>query len=354
MSDSSRPPTGRRTWLDPTWLAEARTWVETILTRSGRAITGPLDQPHVRPWSTAIRIPTTAGPVWFKASGPGPSHEGPLLDVFRRHDVGHVLLPIATHATRPWLLFEDGGPTLRATRADGTGDHDLLAWERILQTYAAVQRSLEGDGVVAAMLDASTPDGRPQELAAALHRLVADDRVWALVPDAERAAGAAARTRLSTAVTGSEIAELVDALEAVGIRPSIQHDDLHGGNILVGPRGDRFFDWGDAVVAHPYSTLTTTFNSIAHHTSRSIDDAAFVRLRDVYTEAWSDVASPSAQRAAARLARGLGCVGKALAWERALQDLEPDEMDGHGEAVSGWLMEFADWLEVDPSGWVNR
>ena len=65
---------------------------------------------------------------------------------------------------------------------------------------------------------------------------------------------------------------------------AIQHDDLHGGNILVGPDGDRFFDWGDAVVAHPFTTLTTTFNSIAHKTGRDLDDPVFSRLRDVYLE----------------------------------------------------------------------
>ena len=45
------------------------------------------------------------------------------------------------------------------------------------------------------------------------------------------------------------------------------------------------------------------------------------------------------------LARDLGCIGRALAWERALLDLAPDEMDGHGDAIAGWLMEFAERLD---------
>src|SRR5207344_441089 len=95
------------------------------------------------------------------------------------------------------------------------------------------------------------------------------------------------------------VADAVPRLAAIGIAATIQHDDLHGGNIVVGPGGDRFFDWGDAVVAHPFATLTATFNSIAYHTDRRLDDPVFVRLRDVYTEAWMDVASREALAEAA-------------------------------------------------------
>jgi hypothetical protein len=285
-----------------------------------------------------MRVPTDGIPVWFKASCPGSAHEGPLLEVFRRLGAAHVLLPLAVHPERPWLLFDDGGPTLRATRPDGTGDHDLAAWERILAEYAALQRSVEGDVAREAMLAAGVPDERPERYPGELARLLDDDRVWARVTPEERDTADAARRRLREGLSDVEAA--VAELGAAGIAASIQHDDLHGGNILVGPDGDRFFDWGDAVVAHPFSTLTTTFNSIAHHTGRALDDPAFERLRDVYAAAWTDRLSADDLVRAVALARVLGCVAKSLAWERALTGLETDEMDGHGDAVAGWLMEF--------------
>jgi aminoglycoside phosphotransferase (APT) family kinase protein len=180
-----------------------------------------------------------------------------------------------------------------------------------------------------------------------LDRLLADDAIWALVAADERTAADVARETLVAA--RPRIAALAQMLSAVGIAASIQHDDLHGGNILVGPAGDRFFDWGDAVVAHPFSTLTVTFNSIAHTTDRRLDDPAFGRLRDAYLEAWTDVAPRDELVAAATLARDLGCIGRSLAWERALSGLEPDDMEGHGDAVAGWLMEFAGRLDGLPA-----
>jgi hypothetical protein len=291
-----------------------------------------------------MRIPTDGGAFWFKASGPGPAHEGRLLEVFRRHDAPHVALPVAVHPDRPWLLFEDGGPTLRATRPDGTGDHDIGAWERILAEYAALQRAVESTPVRDEMLLGGVPDQRPGRLGGELARLVEDDAIWARMTSEERVDADIARADLREApdIVAAAIAEL----DAAGVAASIQHDDFHGGNILVGRDGDRFFDWGDAVVAHPFSTLTTTFNSIAHHTGRSLDDAVFPRLRDAYTEAWTDCLSRADLARVAVLAQVLGCITKSCAWERALINLGPDEMDGHGDAVAGWLMELDERLPV--------
>src|SRR4029079_18687662 len=162
------------------------------------------------------------------------------------------------------------------------------------------------------------------------------------LPDERADAG---RVRAALTARLPEIAGLASRVAASGVQPSVQHADLHGGNIVVGPDGDRFFDWGDAVVAHPFGTLTTTFNSIAHHTRRGLDDPVFARPRDVYTEAWTDVLPRAELTEVSLLAQALGCIGRSLAWERGLTDLAPDEMDGHGGDVAGWLMEFAQRLD---------
>jgi len=335
-------PTGTRTWLDPAWRDEALAWAETSLNLVGRRIDGPVEQPHVRPWSTAFRLPTDGGPAWFKATAPANAHEGPLLEVFRSRGARHVLLPLAVHPDRPWMLFDDGGPTLRQTRPGGDGDHDLTAWERILPEYAALQRSLEIEEAVAAMFAAGTPDGRPDTLPAELERLLDDDAAWARLPADERDAGVAARGRLRA--TLPVIGTLAAELAASPVPPTVQHDDLHGGNVLVGPAGDRIFDWGDAVVAHPFATLAVTFNSIAHKTGLPPADPAFARLEAVYLEAWTDVVPTAELRRAVALAKVFACVGRSLAWERALRGLDDDETEGFADGVAGWLVEFDDRL----------
>jgi hypothetical protein len=264
--------------------------------------------------------------------------------VFRERGVDHVLLPLAVHPDRPWILLEDGGSTLRQTRPDGTGDQDLGAWERILREYAALQRSLESDDAIAAVLAAGVPDGRPQALVGELPRLLDDDAAWGRLHDGEREEGRTVRARLPALLP--DVTAAAAELAAFAIRPSIQHDDLHGGNILVGPDGDRFFDWGDAIVAHPFSTLTVTFNSIAHKTGLAQDDPVFARLEAVYLEAWADVVRPAGLSRAARLARVFGCLNRALNWERALADVSEEELEPFGDAVAGYVIEFADRFDA--------
>ena len=236
----------------------------------------------------------------------------------------------------PGRPFGPPAPTASATTTCG-------AWERILPEYAGLQRSVERAAAVAEMERAGVPDGRPGTLARELDRLLDDDRIWGLVIPDDRVAATTARARLRAA--GPRLRDGVARLDAAGIAHTIQHDDLHGGNIVVGPAGDRFFDWGDAVIAHPFATLNVTFNSIAHRTARDIGDPAFGPLRDAYLEAWADVAPRDVLLDAVGLARDLGCIGRALAWERALLDLAPDEMDGHGDAIAGWLVELGERLD---------
>ena len=104
------------------------------------------------------------------------------------------------------------------------------------------------------------------------------------------------------------------------------------------------------MIGHPFATLAGTFTSIAQRTGRDPGDPAFERLRDAYIEAWTDVAPRTELGVAIDATQALAPIGKALAWERALIDLEPDEMDGHAGRTAEALMSFAERLEADPPG----
>ena len=170
---------------------------------------------------------------------------------------------------RPWLLFDDGGPTLRATPS---GRHAATTTSpRGSGSCPSTPRSSARSRArrhVDAMLAAGVPDGRPERLPGSWLGCSRTTWLWARIDGRRAGRGDAARRRPARQPRRRSTAAVAE-LDAAGIAASIQHDDLHGGNILVGPDGDRFFDWGDAVVAHPFATLTATFNSIAHHTGRT-------------------------------------------------------------------------------------
>ncbi len=252
-----------------------------------------------------------------------------------------MLLPLAVDVARGWMLLPDGGPRLRDLAPGERGDHDLEAWIRLLPVYAELQRSTEGraDALVAA----GVPDERPGRLVGILDGLVGSDPIWARLDPGDIEPGAVARGLLLRA--GADVAILAAALGSSGIHPSVEHGDLHGGNIFVGSGGVRFYDWGDATVAHPFGTLTTTLRSIAYHTGLDADGPELTRVRDAYTESWTDVLPRSGLAEVARLAADLAQIGKSSAWARAMEGVEPAAMGEYAGGAGGWLIDFADALE---------
>jgi hypothetical protein len=327
---------GLSPWTDPAWLAEFTDWVVTELRNLGREALAPPEQPHVRPWSTVLRFTTDQGPVWAKAPRESNAYEARLLPAMAGWGVASVIPPLAVEATRGWFLLEDGGATLRQTRPDGTGDADLPAWQGILADYADLQRTVEGHAED--LLRLGVPDGRPATLATTMASIVDDDAWWELVGPDERLESDAARERLRG--MGAWVADRAAQLDGSGIAATIQHDDLHGGNVFLGPAGIRFFDWGDSVVAHPFASMVTTLNSVAYRLDTTADDARLGPLREAYLEAWTDVLARPALEEVLELVLDVGRIGKAGAWARALGGLDQSEMEGHGDAPALWLTDL--------------
>ena len=128
-------------------------------------------------------------------------------------------------------------------------------------------------------------------------------------------------------------AELADS----GIAATLQHDDLHDGNILQ--RGPLFIDWGDAIVGHPFGTMLATLNSVAYQHQLDLDDPALHRLADAYTETWTDVADRATLRRLVTLAVRVGPLTRALGWRRALVGCDDVSWTEWGDGVHGWLLE---------------
>jgi hypothetical protein len=298
-------------WTSPAFRAEALAWAAA----QGVEPDGDVSQPQVRPWSTALRIPTRDGLVWLKAGGPGTAFEAGLLRALHAYGAPHLLEPLATDVHRGWVLLPDGGPTLRTVL---DRDPDLRHWERALSKYAELQRAVEHRVLPGA------DDQRPQRMPELLDRLLRE------LPVEPRAELEALQPRF---------ASWCDELATSGVLPTLQHDDLHDNNVFA---TDVFYDWGDAVLAFPFSSLLVTLRSAAARWQLEPGAPELERLRDAYLEAWTDRHSRTELELLTLLATRVGKVGRAAAWRRALQGVtDPGE---HAEAAPGWLEEL---LEPD-------
>ncbi len=131
--------TGVEVWSSAAWREMAVSWLDEELAAAAIKRTGEVEQPHIRPWATALRAPTSHGLVWLKAAGPGTAFEVRLYELLQRVVPGHVLTPIAIDVTRGWIVLPDGGPPL-AERLTGSELVDALVIA--LPQYGQLQRDL--------------------------------------------------------------------------------------------------------------------------------------------------------------------------------------------------------------------
>jgi hypothetical protein len=103
---------GTAVWSTPEWRAAALSWLDERLANAGMERRGDVEQPHLQPWATVLKVPTTAGVVWMKAAGPGTAFEAGLYRLLATTVPDRVLTPIATDPARGWILLPDGGPPL--------------------------------------------------------------------------------------------------------------------------------------------------------------------------------------------------------------------------------------------------
>jgi hypothetical protein len=280
-----------------------RDWIDERLAEAGRRRTGPITCPHDRPWGTVWTAPTTDGPVWLKAPGAGTVFEVALYDLLGGVAPDWILRPIAVDLDRGWVLLPDGGVTLGAQ----LDDVDLIdGLVTVLPQYGRLQRELAphtGELLsfgIADMRPALMPE-RFDEAVVAVEKQTGPDRL-----------GAVTEMRAT-------FGEWCARLSASVVPASLDHNDLHMGNVFLSDGRARFYDWGDAVVSHPFASMLVTLAVVRLHLGVGPDDPAVTRPRDAYLEVWSDLAPRAELVADMELACWVGKVARTLVWDRALR-----------------------------------
>jgi Phosphotransferase enzyme family len=267
-------------WTNPAWLAEAIAWIEA----QGIELTGPVEQAHVRPWSTVLRLPSTDGVLWFKANHPSLAHEAGVVSIIARRRPDLVPELVAADLESGWMLMSDGGERLREVIER---ERDLTRWLELLPLYAELQIELAGDAD--ALVAAGAPDRRLAVLADAVG-------VLGLTPE-----------------QSTLVQEWCERLAVYRIAETIQHDDFHDGQIFVRDGRYLFFDWGDACVSHPFLTLSVTLEGVLRWGLDDIEDSVEIApFRDAYLEPFERYASRAELVEATSIAFRLGWISRAL------------------------------------------
>ncbi|WP_325049007.1 phosphotransferase [Marinitenerispora sediminis] len=197
----------------------------------------------------------------------------------------------------------------------------------MLAAYARLQRSLARR--VSDLLGLGVPDLRPAALGGRLDAFL-DNPAVAQALGADRATLLKQRPEFDT---------LCGLLAGSAVPASLDHADLHIGNVLVLDGGYRFVDWGDSGVAHPFTSLLAPLR-----TARSFgaDHRQLDRLRAAFLEPWTADRPRSELGEELRLALSLAPIGRALSWSRVFPELRPAVRHEHLLQVARWLRTLLD------------
>lgn len=319
-------------WTAEPFLSEVTAWVAEQAAGAGLTLDGSREQPHARPWSSAIVFGTDHGRVWFKVNGPGTTYESALVGVLATHVPDLVPELVANDAARGWSLMRDAGPTMRSVAPP---EELWDRWCRLLALYAEAQLALAParGSLVAAGVEDLGPDALP-------HRL--REMVAALASTPPERGGLTAEDSAALERILPDYDAWCAELAGSGVPTTLNHDDLHSNNVCVGADGDRVIDWGDSCVSHPFGTMLATLNSIAWHAGVERDDPQVQRVRDAYLEPFDTYGRREELRRWVSLARRTGCVTRALSYVHALQGEPESALEELEWPVRGWLLEILD------------
>ena len=119
------------------------------MTDAGERITGPLEDARIAPWAAVLRVPTTAGNLYFKEAVPGLAHEARLIEILARRRP-ELVTEVIVAAPDGRMLMRDGGVQLSTVLEH---EPELRYWEEALPLYAQLQIDASADS-------AELPGGR--------------------------------------------------------------------------------------------------------------------------------------------------------------------------------------------------
>ncbi len=317
----------------PDWQAEILDWVDSALARHSLTRVGAAEPIRASAWAIVLRIPTSNGAVFFKASSSEQIYEAGLTQ--RLALISPACLPtvLAVEPQRGWLLLADGGMRLREQLRTSP---DLPWWEKILPIYAELQIQLAGHLPELAAL--GVPDSSPGQLLEMMISLLEQEKWLNALP--EQALVVRVRNLLPT---------LLDQCMEVSnyfIPISLHHGDFHDGNIFTGNGHPIFFDWGDSSLSHPFFSIRTTFvsieNALGLPETHWDSSPQFTRLRDLYLEPWQRFETPRRLLEAWRIAIKLSSLSSVFSWQRALASAPASQYAEYQHIIPGLLQEWVD------------
>ncbi len=260
-------------WAKPGWFDEAEVWIQEQIQCHGLKAIAPIEV--VKNWALAIilRVATTEGMIYFKASSPLFAQEAEFTGILAQRYRQNIPEVLATSPDKSWILMRE----LEGELLENMGD--ICHWEAALHQWAKFQiLAIEhrSDLIACGWVDlgvehiAKTLDGLfdpSLRLPRNYGKKLANRELLQLLPFVPK------------------LQKVLEELRELNIPDTLVHGDLSPRNIYLRDQGFVYFDWSDTCISHPFFDLIRFLYEI----SKDLPDVtdARSRIRNAYLAPWT-------------------------------------------------------------------
>ena len=253
----------------------AITWAKDYLTSKGHLIQGGPETIREMPWSCVHRIVTTIGIYYLKQIARPFAIETKLLPYLTRFYPTFLPHLMATNEDLHAMIMTDAGVPLRDILQK---EYQVNFVSRAIEAYASIQIGMISH--VDQLLSLGVPDWRLSALPSLYLQLLSEEET--LKDD-----GLTYIEITNLRALQPKLVELCRQLSEFQIPETIEHGDFHDNNILIGNDKQLIInDWGDAVISHPFFSLTSCLSSARHNHLITESSPHYIALRDSYLNHW--------------------------------------------------------------------
>jgi len=287
-------------------------------------------------WSTVMRVPTSEGTLFFKATAAETIYEAALTQKLAGWYPDRLPELIAVDTSRGWMLMRDGGARLRDSIRP---TKDISHWNKVVPLFSELQ--LNSSQHVDELLSLGLPDWRLARLPELYDQLLADKEATRV----DQPKGLTSEEFALVQSLASRFTQICKDLAAFGLPETVNHGDFHDGNVLVKEGRITLFDWGDGNISHPFTSLRTFFVSI--EISLELEDYSFTpemqALLEIYLQPWIKFASKEKLVEAYFLSRCVSSIVKALGWHQTVKSLKSPLREEYEHIVPELFREFVEY-----------
>jgi hypothetical protein len=275
-----------------------------------------------------IKCGAAARVFYFKASPAGGVQEPQLVKLLSSRWPEWVPTPVAIDGERGWMLVPHAGEPM----CDQTDTANMLPlWKEVIGRYARMQVALGSERE--ALSAVGLPDRGMQRLPHLLTELLANEPAICLgMPD-----GVSVSERDEMLLALPFLEQQCARITAAGIPESLDHGDLHDGNVLIEGDTLRVIDWGDAVITHPICSLVVTLTTIQGWQQVDWQAPQAIDLRDTYLQEWTHLAPLPALQQLFPTSMWIGHLTRALDWDHVLRNASDEARKPYQHFAALWL-----------------